>query len=398
MGLTVFFLLLGAASFTNAETLRVVSNIELASYSGRYTNVKIGQDGLPFVAFNDEKTGGVLGVHCSDVLCTNSTKVAIDSSGNADNARFIFMRMSPSTGFPLLSYSEQTKDPLLSSLKFVACNDVACSNYTVTKIAKGGLLSQPAYSFFTFADNDIPLITFFDENVGLKYIQCKNSHCSTFHESLTIASGISTGKYPSVQYVGTGLFFSYYEAESKRYAYSSCKTIACERGDITHGNIASDSGKDLGKYSYTIQNRVGISTMFLENKSGDLYYANCSVPGVGGDLPCSSVVVDNIGADAYGVFPEMDLYYGFSEFPMFSYFNSTSDSEGALKIALCTSLDCTQPSIQTLASGTAGYGRDSSIAYLKQSSQTDAGPLLYVSYLFYNGGDDKKAMLMILQA
>ena len=54
--------------------------------------------------------------------------------------------------------------------------------------------------------------------------------------------------------------------------------------------------------------------------SGSLKYANCSLDLDSGSLQCDSRSIDEIGVDAYGVFPEMDYVATFSaEGPFMSY-------------------------------------------------------------------------------
>ena len=152
--------------------VNVVSNVQLESHSGRYTQVKLGIDNLPLMVYNNEDCGCVGVAHCQNVLCTNVTINHMDKTNNGNNARFIYMRMSPITGLPQLSYAEQassSKEP--SILKFVSCQTVNCSLYKVSQIYDSSS-TPPAYSMFSYDINNNPLVTVTLDNNGIIIFFC----------------------------------------------------------------------------------------------------------------------------------------------------------------------------------------------------------------------------------
>ncbi len=47
----------------------VESNIQIETHSGRYTQIKVGNDHLPLMVYNNEDCGCVGVAHCEDALC-----------------------------------------------------------------------------------------------------------------------------------------------------------------------------------------------------------------------------------------------------------------------------------------------------------------------------------------
>lgn len=437
--------------FCYSVDLSVKSNILIDTFGGRYTNVKIGQDGLPLMIYNSEKHGCPRAVHCNDRMCNqdNLTYVNIDPSTNGNNGRFIFMKMSniDTKQYPMLSYSTQDSSSYTkSSFSFVACNTIDCSKYTLTRLAYGNddSQSQPSYSSFTFyqtqsddklgSNGYFPLIAFTMDNIGLYYIVCSQTDCSQQYtpkqyemlgdkqqhqytdkyQAKLIVKGSSNGKYPSIMVHNNSIpIFVYYNGNNQTIDYAVCNNVFCNES-INVGVINGEMNANIGQYSFAVlynptndesddrENGIGIiSIMYVDETTGGLYYANCSLQleSMFG-LKCDNNVIDMIGINAYGVFPEMDFYSGLSHYgingPILSYFNSSSETTGALKVAQCGDVRCTNPDISVLVNGTAGFGRDSSIGYVNDHSSESAN-LLYISFLDYNGGDDKHARLLVVE-
>mmetsp|Transcript_83174 Transcript_83174/g.101925 ORF Transcript_83174/g.101925 Transcript_83174/m.101925 type:complete len:154 (-) Transcript_83174:613-1074(-) len=141
-------------------------------------------------------------------------------------------------------------------------------------------------------------------------------------------------------------------------------------------------------YSYGIMWTI----MYVDATNGDLKYANCSINKATNGFKCDKNVIDSIGVNAYGVFPEMDYYPTLNEYPVLVYIDQSNNITSALKVTQCNSLLCDNPSITSLGSGESGYGRDSSLAWNNDDN------ILYVSFLDYNGGKDKIARLLVVSA
>ena len=379
--------LLSIAVISSLPSLSILSDQLVGDYSGRYTNVKVGSDGLPFIVFNNEKAGGASAVHCEDKFCTNVTHTVIDGSSNPNNARFIIMKMNPFNKYPQLTYSEQGKTSLDSSLKIATCLNVTCSSYTVVTLLKGNLFTEPAYSDFVFDKTGLPNIIAFVQGEGLLLLICNDLKCSSFSKR-KIDSGSQNGKYPSIIPSSSGYAFVYQDKSHLNgdLRYTIYNTTSDKK---TVGTINKTSKNDIGRYSFAVQSGLDrLSGVYLDSTTGGWFFEYCVI---GSELMCNLTQIDNIGVAAYGVFPEVDFYPSLSPFPIISYFNSSSATTGCLKLAFCDSELCQSPDIHVLQNGTTGYGRDSSIAYSHENN------LIYVSYLFYNGGDDKKAMLMTLK-
>ena len=242
---------------------------------------------------------------------------------------------------------------------------------------------------------------------GLALIKCEDTECSKYSEPTLVAKGSENGKYPSIITIypsNTNDYYSiyvYYNEGSKDLEYT---IMNMNKNTMSSGSIdKATNGNDIGKYSFAIlsvndttNNEFVVSVMYTDQTNGDLKYANCNISYIEMELSCAKTVVDNIGIDAYGVFPEMDIYSDFQSWPILSYFNSTSDELGAIKFMECNDILCSKPYIKVLASGKAGYGRDSSMAYYKGDNRNKE--MLWLSFLDYNqNGDDKIARLLVIE-
>eukprot|EP00754_Rhynchopus_humris_P048655 Rhum_TRINITY_DN7927_c0_g2::Rhum_TRINITY_DN7927_c0_g2_i1::g.25231::m.25231 len=386
-----------------SECLELLANVAVnIPCMGRYTNVKLGTDGLPLMVYNNENNGCVEATHCHDLMCTAHSSVHVDPTADANNARFIFMRQSPHTQHPVMSYSSADA----KELRFVACKDAACAEYGQPSVLhnNGNLTS---YSAFTFAPGGLPLVAYTVVSEGLYYQRCADAACSSFGVPVAIdvapaEHGVgtppSTGKYPSVALWNATLpMFVYYDQLSTCLSFALC-TDGLDCRVVRKAVLDQEAGHDVGRYSYMVArpDMAGraFAAMYVDETDGRLLYAYCEVDAAAAAPRCKKRVLDNVGSGAYGVFPEMDFHPSLSGGPVLTYYHSVQNDTGPgqLRICLCDTWTCEDPSVDVVASGTNGYGRDSSLAYNPATS------LVYVSYLDYNGGSAKIPMIAVLQA
>jgi len=139
--------------------------------------IKIGSDGFPIVAFEDNPD--IKAIHCTNVLCDPSISPA-DSittvvSGNvAGGNRFGFT--IGGDGNPVVV--NRTFPSPSNSLLLTHCTNVTCTSAT-SEILDGPISGTPA---ITTASNGFPIIAYFTDNsfpiVDMKIIHCLNATCS----------------------------------------------------------------------------------------------------------------------------------------------------------------------------------------------------------------------------
>eukprot|EP01084_Bolivina_argentea_P068566 124806_1 len=368
--MSYFILFLSVLAITNAfKTLKVLSNIQVGTDGGRYTQIKIGKDGLPLMVYNDEKYGCARAAHCEDIYCKNITSLCIDSTSNANNARFIFLKMHCSTGLPILTYTDQTSTN--STLKYVSCLTPTCNKYNLTELyspnntfSNNIQISQSAFDFNKL-NNNYTFISFTVENIGLHVIECLNNDCSKNKGPLKITEGVTGGYFVSVSiyyyynYVNYNSFdafntfwdktgylgFSIFNAEYELFEFGAIDD------EQIHGN-----GDNVGQYNFMIQTPANNNTfaysvmwnmIYVDSTNGTLKYANCSINARKNNFQCNYNILDNIGINAYGVFPEMDYYETFNkDGPIMSYIDQTNNVTSKLKILQCNNMQCDEPNIQ----------------------------------------------------
>ena len=368
------------------------------------------------MVYNDEQYGCAKTAHCEDIYCKNITSLCIDPTSNDNNARFIFMKMHPFTKLPILTYTEQTNNN--STLKYVSCLTPICDKYNLTQLySPNNTLSDDikiSESSFDFnkLNNNYSFISFGVENQGLFVIECLNDDCSSNKGPLKITEDATAGSTPSVAiyYYYNYVNFNSFDAFNTFYdksGYLGFSIYNAEYGLFEFGPIddekANGNGDDVGSYNFMIQTPANNNTysygvmwniMYVDNTNGTLKYANCSIDAKTNNMKCNFNILDVIGVNAYGVFPEMNYYQTFNQNgPMMSYIDQSNNITSKLKILQCNSMLCDDGNIQELVRGQSGYGRDSSIAWSNENQ------LLYVSFLDYNGGGhDKIARMLVVNA
>lgn len=138
------------------------------------------------------------------------------------------------------------------------------------------------------------------------------------------------------------------------------------------------SSSDVGRYNYIqIGNDGNPIIMYVDESNGWMKVLHC------GTNDCSLgsrtiTVIDEIGISAYGEFPEMQIN-PISGFAVLSYFNQTNSTSGAVKVAQCVDITCSQAIVQVIGVGKCGYGRDSSLTF-----STESPYYVYVSFMNYS--------------
>lgn len=333
---------------------------------GRYTQVVMAGE-LPVVAFNDEGNGGAAIRACQDVLCANWTSTVVDPSADSNNARFLAMTLF--RGLPVLAYAMDERE-----LRLARCLDQSCARWTVDAVESG----HTAYPSLAVRGDELVMAYYYDDD--------DTTHVAFCGDDCKVERPGVGGKYPALV-LAPDPVFAYYSDMALYVA--KCDGAYCASATVALVDARDDSGK------YCVMTLVhGVSPLivYLASETGALRAAAAdTVDDLVDGANVSFATLDNIGVDAYGVFPELDVTS--QSLPLLSYFNSLSNTTGSLNLAACFDPRCLSFQRQTLASGEAGFGRDSSIAFGRQTNLT------YVSLLDYQQtGDDKHARLLVLSS
>eukprot|EP01104_Vermistella_antarctica_P010530 TRINITY_DN2819_c0_g1_i2.p1 TRINITY_DN2819_c0_g1~~TRINITY_DN2819_c0_g1_i2.p1 ORF type:complete len:276 (-),score=55.60 TRINITY_DN2819_c0_g1_i2:967-1794(-) len=130
---------------------------------GRYTNLKLGHDGLPVMMYTDESNGYMKTCHCftSDCDANGLTISVVDRSiGYGAYGEFPHLTISPYSPYaPVMSYFNQTS-PTQGSLMLAQCLTPTCSE-SVVQVISTGVCGYGRDSSLAFAvDNNLLYISF----------------------------------------------------------------------------------------------------------------------------------------------------------------------------------------------------------------------------------------------
>eukprot|EP01084_Bolivina_argentea_P225073 380443_1 len=395
------------------EQLNILENKIIDYYAGRHSQILIGQDKMPFIVYASDKNGAIGIVHCEDQYCNDFKRIYIDTPSETPFhiANQIYMKVSPQTNYPQILYSlttslsnfTNTSQPYV--LRFITCHNIDCSHYNKTDVSGYGnrLINNgnDFYVYFTYKTGNngqlIPIVSYNQDPTGLFMIECGDSICLNGN-SAPIAitkqsTNYNTGWYNAIYIIDTYYLFLYYNDNSYElqytfYDYNSNKTISNMFVKNIHG----------AWLDVTQVTNMQIAVVYSDSVTGNYSYGLCDIqlnPTV--DFICNITIIDT-GLNAtdpthecngYNMctYPDVRFIKYFNDGnPITSYFDKT-----VIKLAQCDNLSCEGNTyIQTLSTGSYGYGRDSSIAWLEEQG------LMYVSFLDYNGnGQDKKARLLI---
>lgn len=357
---------------------------ENVSQVGRYTNVRIGGDGLPIIAFNDEVQGGIRVVHFDDMTFKNISNNIIDARpGFANNGRFIRMEINPISKLPYFTYiSSENKSTMIAF-----CTDGSCKNFTTKKIYD----DESTHPSITFRlDDGSPIIAYRTIFEGLKVSFCSDIICSTI-QTLQITDEshkFQNGDYVHVEIQDDNIpIFSWYDLDIRILKYAKCTDKDCSLFDTT----IVDSSSDVGKYIFMRLDNFGNAIMiYTDIINGYLKTAYCS------DQQCHNPIINiidkNIGKGqlVHGVFPEIGINPK-TDLPVLSYVAQPDaddgSAQGILKIVQCKNQECSDFLVQEVAHGGLGYGRDSSLAFKDN--------FIFLSFLDFNN-NNKLAYLAII--
>ena len=203
-------------------------------------------------------------------------------------------------GYPVISYYDHTND----DLKVTACTTTDCSGTpTITTVDSDGIVGR--FTSIAIGDNGNPVISYWDNsNSALRVAACTNSDCTGTPTITTVDDDGTVGQFTSIAIGDSGYPVISYEDTSSwpgiRLKVAACTTSDCS-GTPTITTVDWHSG--VGRYS--------------------------------------SIAIGDNG------------------YPVISYYDSTNE---ALKVAACTTADCTGTHAITTIDSDGDVGQYTSIA------------------------------------
>lgn len=387
--------------------------------SGRYTQIRVGSDGLATIVWNGNNTLRL--ARCTDSICDSVTKPIspLNASGlHIINPRFIRMELSGVNPVLVFSTANDTEAHVMT------CNDPFCTDAETTVLVKArevrhcdmvmmsekDLLPVITFGLSGYLHHGSVLIVFYAEAQVFHQVTTqvwKNVIVATSATPFGVneTSGMPTGglEMPSMVAVRsnvnggrssvhlvywdvtqqqTVLVLHMFDPHPRRVALKACAwpRIVHLTGD---GNDDSDSDDGV----------IVVACFDLERD--DLISTTCTDAGLCGEV----TKWDNVGRGditdfGAGAFPAFGTRHGDTTRASLVYFSQQGDV-GYLKILEFDWRQITNnsksnngSSVSVLSSGRSGFGRDASLAFVPGS----AGNIIFVSFLDLDGNDELGSM------
>jgi len=213
------------------------SQVDSTDDVGKYTSIKIGADGLPVIAYYDVTNGDLEVTKCGNMACSSGNVTSTpDSTGNVGSYTQMAIGQD---GLPLIVYT--TAD---SNIKAIKCTNNACTAGTIT-IVDSNL--NPIYNTSVAIGPDgLPIIVASDAgNLSLVVNKCGNASCSAGPtRTVFTRTGGDVGR-PSPVIAPDGLpFIVFNEASAVADLFAlKCALPGCSQ---TSGGGFNATGSDIG--------------------------------------------------------------------------------------------------------------------------------------------------------
>ena len=335
-----------SASFTEATT----SNATTLSV-GAWTDVAIGTDGLPVIAYYDGAGVSIKVAKCGNSNCSSGNTVSTVDTVNAGSSQGISIAIGTADGFPVISYYNSAFPP--RRLIVAHCGNASCSsgNATTTLDIGGG-----QYSSIAIGTDGFPVISYYDlGNADLKVAHCGNASCSSGNATTTVDSAGNYGQYSSIA-IGTDGFpiISHWDSPNASLRFTHCGNASCSSGNAS--GVLDNAG--VSGYTSIAIGADGFPVISYRGTSGAtaLKVARC------GNASCSSgnatTTVDESATINVGSYTSIAI--GPSGIPVISYYDDTNSN---LKVARCGNASCSSGNVIATPDSIDNTGNYTSIAF-----------------------------------
>ncbi len=307
------------------------SNTALDSSDLGHSSVAIGVDGLPLISYYALHELRV--AHCADLACTSATITTLESC----QCELYPAITIGADGLGLIVYPGQS----VGFLQVAHCLDIACTSATTSTIGEPDHFAFNDVSITIGADG-LGLISFIDPKGLLPSVaHCENVACSS--ATVTIVDSGNFRQGSSVTIGGDGLGLMSYDAFS-HLKIAHCSNLAC----TVFTTETVDKDFDVGGWSSITTGSDGLGLIsYFDRTNGSLKVAHCSNAG------CSSATTATIDTGDIGGFTSITI--GSDGLGLVSY-EAPQTHFGALRVAHCSNIACSEATITTVDPAGALFG------------------------------------------
>jgi hypothetical protein len=294
---------------------------------GSSPSITIGDDSLPVISYLDYTDGVLLVAKCNDEACRDGDEtISVVDDGKVGWESSITIGLD---GLPVISYRDRENE----KLKVAHCNDAACSgeDETVTTLNDAAEITGGNTSI-AIGDDGYPVISY-QQSVTpwdglLKVAKCNDASCVGGNETITT---LDTTGGPGFESTSLALgadgnpVIAYMDTAADAITIAKCNDPACTGGDETFMAV------DFSTTSMRLSLVLAPDGNPLVSYMGSLKLARCNDDAcAGGD---ESIAIVDSAAEARS----SSIAIGADGLPVISYFDETT---GALKVVHCGTLEC----------------------------------------------------------
>ena len=316
---------------------------------GKYPSIAVGGNGNPVVSYYDSTNEALKVTACTNAVCTGTPTITTVDS-DGSVGKYTSISIG-NKGNPVIAYYDSTQQVL----KVAACTTPDCTGTpTITTVDSDSGVGLE--SSIAIGDNGYPVISYYDStNENLKVAACTTTDCSGTPTITTVDSDGIVGRYTSIAIGDNGYpVISYWDNSNSALRVAACTTTDCS-GTPTITTVDSDG--TVGQFTSIVIGDSGYPVISYEDTSSwpgiRLKVAACTTSDCSG-TPTITTVDWHSGVGRYS-----SIAIGDNGYPVISYYDSTNE---ALKVTACTTSDCTGTHAITTIDSDGDVGQYTSIA------------------------------------
>ncbi len=302
--------------------------------NGSFSSLKLTSKGNPVVSYWSSANNSLDIDVCLDELCSESNSFTVDDSGSIGFNPSLALTKND---FPVISYWDFGN----RDLKLAICKDASCSNPTF-KTIDGSASDVGFNSSLKLNNSGLAVISYFDQtNKDLKLAVCNDVNCS--NPTITLVDGETSdvGWYNSMVLNKQGFpIISYQDTANEDLVLAICNDVYCENKTIR----VFDTPQDHGEFSSLALDSSGFPVIsFYDKTDKDLMLIVCT------SLDCSSWFSRPLDSNAdYSFVGEYtSLALTEDDYPVISYEDHSIGAHD-IKVLLCNDPRCSRSTITTV--------------------------------------------------